>query len=506
MIQYHSSRGFYVIAAASCELPPETSAEMILRWPREFLEKEACFVGFMLFRNEIKEDTPLALSLLREGGCNLSMLTGDNVNTAIYIGWTSGIIKKGGPRQAPVVVVGDIIEKELKWKNLDDDTDIGESVLSTLIQRSRRGFRPIEIAVTGKAFKKLSQNGWLQQNLMEVRIFAGMKPDDKVKCIRLFMEKGITAMCGDGGNDAGALKTAHTGIALTPDNNSSVVGHFSATDTSIMTCVDLLKEARCALDVSFASYRYLMLYGEITGFVGMVQYFYKTSVSQALYILIDITTIPLSWGISSARPARTLANSRPTAKLLGYETVSSILGQIIIDIIFMAIAISALAQQEFYKCHAFSPSSVDMSRWWELADNYEASLISTFIIFQIFSAAAAINLGSRYRQGSFKNSAFMGVFVVCMCLISYIILADPNPIGCIFRINCGTRESLLSLGYSVNFDAPKVYHSEFGHNVFPRAFRNWILGICALNLFILLLWEGLVIQGPVRRWVARKFK
>jgi cation-transporting ATPase 13A3/4/5 len=320
------------------------------------------------------------------------------------------------------------------------------------------------------------------------------------------MEKGITAMCGDGGNDAGALKTAHTGIALTPDNNSSVVGHFSSTDPSIMTCVELLKEARCALDVSFASYRYLMLYGEITGFVGMIQYFYRTSVSQALYILIDLTTIPLSWGISSALPARKLVESRPTARLLGFETVSSVVGQLFIDIIFMIAAISALTQQDFYKCHAFSPLNVDMTRWWELADNYEASLISIFIIFQIFSAAAAINIGSRYRQGSFKNWTFVAIYIVCTCFICYIILADPNPIGCLFRINCGTKESLLSLGYTVNFNAPAVYHSEFGHNVFPRHFRNWILGVCALNLFVLLLWEGLVIQGPVRRWLARKWK
>jgi cation-transporting ATPase 13A3/4/5 len=479
---------------------------MILRWPREFLEKDACFVGFMLFRNEIKKDTPKALSLLREGGCNLAMLTGDNVDTALYIGWTSGMIRKGGPRQAPVVVVGDIIDKELRWRNLDDDTDIGESVLSVLIQRSRKGFRPIEIAITGKAFKLLSMNGWLQNNLLEVRIFAGMKPDDKVKCVRLFMEKGITAMCGDGGNDAGALKTAHSGIALTPDNNSSVVGHFSSTDTSIMTCVELLKEGRCALDVSFASYRYLMLYGEITGFIGMIQYFYKTSVSQALYIFIDITTIPLSWGLSSARPAKKLANTRPTAKLLGYETVSSVLGQLIIDMVFMAIGISGLFQQSFYKCHAFAPLSVDMSHWWELADNYEAALISIFIIFQIFNAAAAINIGSRYRRGSLKNWTFVLIFVACVSIISFVILADPNPLGCLFRINCGTKESLLALGYTVNFEAPAVYHSEFGHNVFPRPFRNWILGMCILNLFVLLVWEGLVIQGPVRRWAARKWK
>ena len=36
-----------------------------------------------------------------------------------------------------------------------------------------------------------------------------MSPESKTKCVRLHMKYDITAMCGDGGNDAGALKAAH---------------------------------------------------------------------------------------------------------------------------------------------------------------------------------------------------------------------------------------------------------------------------------------------------------
>ena len=143
-----------------------------------------------------------------------------------------------------------------------------------------------------------------------------MKPLDKVHCIKLFMQKGITAMCGDGGNDAGAIKISHAGIALC-NSDSSMVGHFSSNKKSITACLELLKESRCSLDVSFASYKYLIMYGQILAFVGITQYFFKVTLSQGMYVLIDGITLPLSWALSLSEASKKLVSTRPTAKLIG---------------------------------------------------------------------------------------------------------------------------------------------------------------------------------------------
>lgn len=85
-----------------------------------------------------------------------------------------------------------------------------------------------------------------------------MTPIDKMECVQLFMEKGITAMCGDGGNDCGALRTAHVGLSMS-ESETSAVSSFSTSNHSVKSCVELLRQGRAALATSFCSYKYLIM-------------------------------------------------------------------------------------------------------------------------------------------------------------------------------------------------------------------------------------------------------
>lgn len=65
------------------------------------------------------------------------------------------------------------------------------------------------------------------------RVFGRCTPHDKVSIVSTFVEMGdIVLMCGDGGNDCGALKAAHVGIALS-DAEASMVAPFTSLDKSI---------------------------------------------------------------------------------------------------------------------------------------------------------------------------------------------------------------------------------------------------------------------------------
>eukprot|EP00961_Rhodomonas_salina_P017781 239182-Rhodomonas_salina.1 len=56
-----------------------------------------------------------------------------------------------------------------------------------------------------------------------LRVFGRMTPKQKVQVVRHFANAGLTVgMCGDGGNDSGALRAAHAGLALSGRAGSSL--------------------------------------------------------------------------------------------------------------------------------------------------------------------------------------------------------------------------------------------------------------------------------------------
>ncbi|KAJ3311136.1 hypothetical protein HDV04_003099 [Boothiomyces sp. JEL0838] len=475
-------QGYYVLAIAGRKLDPKFTPELIQKATREEMEAGSEIIALILFRNELKQDTPEALSHLREGGCRNIMITGDHANTAVFIGKQSGLVSIDSFGQSPLILMAECDDDELiTWHDVDTGETYPQSKVERSVYEGRQGGRKVELVVAGKAFSKLLAHHWIPQFLGDIRIFARMSPLDKVQCVRLHMQHHITAMCGDGGNDAGALKAAHAGIALC-GTGTSVVSHFSSIDVSLRSCVELIKEARCSLDVSLASYKLLIMYGEILTFSGLIQYFFMVQISQAMWIFIDGCTVPLSWALTMAEPAKRLIPSRPTARLLGFETVFS----------------------AFYHCNQFDSTYVDLRKWWELADNYEGELIGIVTTFQIIHSACVFSLGSKYRKGFLNNKTFIAIYSIGFVLLSLLLLLNPNPISCIFHINCGTQDVLQSLGYSVWWDAPSVYFNTSGHNVIPVEFRWTVFFIVLFNLAALLAWEGFVILGPVRK-MAKKF-
>jgi hypothetical protein len=127
----------------------------------------------------------------------------------------------------------------------------------------------------------------------------------------------------------------------------------------------------------------------------------------------------------------------------------SVIGQMILSLLFLIISVVLLFSQSFILCNEFDGRLVDVRKWWTLADNYETATTGIIAAFQIIHISAAYNLGSTYRQGFLKNRAFLAMYGLFFAMLAFILLADPNPLGCIFRIKCVFAFSYISVAVRV---------------------------------------------------------
>lgn len=74
--------------------------------------------------------------------------------------------------------------------------------------------RPGDEVLTGEELNNLTDEE-LVARLYQIRIFARIEPQQKLRIVRLYQKKGeVVAVTGDGVNDALALKQAHVGVAM----------------------------------------------------------------------------------------------------------------------------------------------------------------------------------------------------------------------------------------------------------------------------------------------------
>ncbi|ORX93922.1 hypothetical protein K493DRAFT_374524 [Basidiobolus meristosporus CBS 931.73] len=453
--------GCYVLAMAHCDLG-KIDPETVRTLSREQLESNIDFMGLVLFKNMLKPDTKEAIAELKEGDTRTIMITGDTALTGIYIARACEMLPPNNR-----VLLGDINrDGEVVWS--DVDTGAVADVEQAL---SEKATHPVELAVTAKAFNALCDSNQIRRLLLDIRVFA--------QCVQLHMERGVTAMCGDGGNDCGALRASHVGIALS-DAEASIVSPFSSSFRSIMSCVELLKQGRAALATSFAGYKYLIMYGQTMSWMKIFTFYFSMTPSQYVWILIDaFITVGLSWTISQSKPAKRLADSRPTARILGPETMASVLGLVVINHLFVIGAYCFLRKQPFYLCNEFDSSTVDYAKWWLLGDNYEAELSALVALFQFVNSAFIFNIGYKFRARWYRNYPLIFLWAVFVAIVSYVELADPNRFGCIFR--------LVALGYKRPDWYIEPYNLPQGHNLWGLSLSNMALGV---------IWQTFFVLGP----------
>ena len=510
----YALNGGYVLGLAKKSVANDASVNLETLH-RDTVETAGSFelLGLLVFRNEPKSDSRGAIEQLRDGVVRPVMITGDNAQCGQYICRSCALVDMNArillaemKRGAPADQLDSI---EWSFMGVDDGPTYSTTEVVTMSAKpdflaantdvsSPEG--PIELAVTGNVtLQLLESSNQFTALLPHVRVFARMSPDNKSFVIRKFRSLGyIVGMCGDGGNDCGALKAAHAGLALS-EAEASIVSPFTSSSKSPQSVVDLLKEGRASLATSFSNYKFLITYGQLFSIVKLASFYYGVLMSLLGYFFIDglaITT--LCYTMTLSRPVEKLSKLRPTASLLGPITVASSLGMSVISMICLVCGLLMMANSTDYEAWPSEYSAGNL--WWELSDNYEATVLYAIMFPFLVMSAAIFSLGYEFRMPLHFNGHLVINVVVLMGITIFIILSDDNYLTDLFHMaskDFSTVSPVWQNAYAQEgLEAPPAMSLEFRLKLFFMT-----------SGFITLawLWQWLVLDGFIGDMIRAKY-
>lgn len=166
------------------------------------LEHELCFIGLTGMIDPVRPEVKAAIDECRRAGIRPIMITGDHKDTAVAIARELGII--------------------------DDASQ----------------------AIEGRELNRLSDDE-LDRVIDKYSVYARVQPEHKVRIVSSWHRRGmITAMTGDGVNDAPSIKSADIGVGMgiTGTDVTKNVADMVLSDDNFATIVDAVGEGRRIYD------------------------------------------------------------------------------------------------------------------------------------------------------------------------------------------------------------------------------------------------------------------
>jgi Ca2+-transporting ATPase len=246
--------------------------------------------------------------------------------------------------------------------------------------------------IEGRELEGMSAQA-LAQRIDRIAVFARVAPEHKVRIVQALKADGhVTAMTGDGVNDAPALKNADIGVAMgiTGTEVTKEAATMVLTDDNFATIVRAVKQGRAIYDniVKFVRFQLSTNMGAIQSVLGASLLGWPTPFTaiQILWVNIIMDGPPaMSLGVEPARPGvMDEAPRRTDARIL----TAPRLGRLFLYGLTMAVGTLAL----FYYA-------------WPKGEVYALTLAFTsFVLFQFFNVFnARAEHGTAFNRNFFRN-------------------------------------------------------------------------------------------------------
>ncbi|XP_066126422.1 polyamine-transporting ATPase 13A2 isoform X6 [Saccopteryx bilineata] len=418
MLQSYTAAGYRVVALAGRPLPIPPSLGAAQQLTRDTVEQELSLLGLLVMRNLLKPQTTPVIQALRRTCIRTVMVTGDNLQTAVTVARSCGmvgswerlvIVRATPPDQGqPASLELLPVESSVAVNGAKDPDQAAGRTVEQDPPSSHLALSGSTFGVLRKHFPRL-----LPKVLVQGTIFARMAPEQKTELVcELQKLQYCVGMCGDGANDCGALKAADVGISLS-QAEASVVSPFTSSVANIECVPMVIREGRCSLDTSFSVFKYMALYS-LTQFISvLILYTINTNLGDVQFLAIDLViTTTVAVLMSRTGPALVLGRARPPGALLSVPVLSSLLLQV---------ALVASVQLGGYFLTVVQPWFEPLNKTVPAPDNlpnYENTVVFSLSSFQYLILAAAVSKGAPFRRPLYTNVPFL----VALALLGSILV------------------------------------------------------------------------------------
>ena len=290
------------------------------------LEHDMVFIGLTGMIDPVRPEVKDAIVECRNAGITPIMITGDHINTAKAIARELGIL-----------------------------TEDSQAMMGADIEK-----------YSDEEFEKIVEN---------IFVYARVQPEHKTRIVNAWKSKGyVTAMTGDGVNDAPSIKSADIGVGMgiTGTDVTKNVADMVLTDDNFATIVSAVGEGRRIYDNIRKAIQFLLgsnLSEVISIFFATIMSFTILKAPHLLFINLVTDSIPaLALGLEKPEP--NIMNRQPRSKKDGIFS-----GGLGFDCAYQGIIVSVLTIIAFYIGECLQTGHLQLAN---IADSSEGMTMAFF--------------------------------------------------------------------------------------------------------------------------------
>ena len=345
-----ADRALRVLACAERAWPEKPT-----NFEPEYLEQQLCFTGLCGMIDPVRPEVRDAIAECRRAGIRPIMITGDHVDTAVAIAKELGILTDGAR------------------------------------------------AITGAQLDMMSDEEF-EKEYQNISVYARVQPEHKTRIVNAWRKGGcVTAMTGDGVNDAPSIKSADIGVGMgiTGTDVTKNVADMVLADDNFATIVGAVEEGRRIYDNIRKAIQFLLssnMSEVISIFAATLMGFTILKPVHLLWINLVTDCFP-ALALGMERAERDIMDRKPRDAKAGIFA-----GGMAVDVVYQGLLVSALVLASYFIGHFIEAGT------WAVVNSADGTTMA-FLTMSMAEIFHSFNMRSQ-RGSIFKLEGQNKVLVI----------------------------------------------------------------------------------------------